>query len=132
MEDTRQLYEDIYRSTKKKEKKKIETYNKILSGCNRKIKWCNSNNKFECYFEIPQFFMGSPLYNIEECAYFIIQKLQIQKFKTFYYSPDILIQLGLTGSKINDNSSEEKYYKPNGIIFISWMHIKEKIDNKYI
>ena len=76
--------------------------------------------------------MGSPLYNIEECAYFIIQKLQIQKFKTFYYSPDILIQLGLTGSKINDNSNDEKYYKPNGIIFISWMHIKEKIDNKYI
>jgi len=130
MDDTKKLYEEIYKSTKRKEKKKLETYNKILSGCSRKIRWCNSNNKFECYFEIPTFMLGCPLYNIDECAYFVLQKLELQKFKTFFFSPDYLIQLGLTGAKISN--SEDKYYKPNGIVYISWKHIKEKIDNKYI
>jgi len=132
MEDTKKLYEEIYKSTKRKEKKKIEIYNKILGSCNRKVKWCNSNNKFECYFEIPTFMMGCPLYNIDECAFFIIQKLQIQKFKTFFYSPELLINLGLTGAKINNDENDDKYFKPNGIIYISWQHIKDKIDNKYI
>jgi hypothetical protein len=127
-DEVKSLYKTIYEKTKLKEKKKLETYYKILNGCSRKIKWCNNNNQFECYFEIPTFMLGCPLYNINECAYFIIQKLQHQKFKTLFYNPDFLVEIGIKGPKIDN----DKFYKPNGIIYISWIHIKEKIDNKYI
>ena len=41
------------------------------------------------FFEIPRFCLSCPLYNIDECVYFIIQKLK-SKFKIHYFSPNDL------------------------------------------
>ena len=39
-----------------------------------------NNEQFQCFFEIPRFCLSCPLYNIDECVYFIMQKLK-SKFK---------------------------------------------------
>lgn len=121
MEDThKSLYKTIYKKNKSRELQKVKVYNGILSKCERKIKMYANNDKYECYFEIPKFTPGAPLYNVDECAYFILQKLKT-KFKVHYFTPQDLKKMGINND-INDMT---------GIIYISWIHIKEKLNNKF-
>jgi len=110
------LYKTIYNKNKTKELQKIKIYNTILNKCEKKIKWAANNNQFSCYYEIPRFCLSCPLYNISECVYFIIEKLKT-KFKVHYFSPENLQQLGL------GNKNEL-----TGILYISWDHIKDKLN----
>ena len=121
MDDTdKTLYKTIYKKNKSRELQKVKIYNGILNKCEKKIKWYANNDKYECYFEIPKFTPGAPLYDINECAYFILQKLKT-KFKVHYFTPNDLKTLGIDNN-INDMT---------GIIYISWIHIKEKLNKKF-
>ena len=120
MEPDKTLYKTIYKKNKEKELKKIKVFNSILKKCEKKIKLYANNDKFECYFEIPKFYLGAPLYNINECVYFIIHKLK-NKFKVHYFAPCDLVKL-----KISDDINSV-----TGILYISWQHIKDKL-NKLI
>ena len=57
---------------------------------------------------------------INECIFFMMNKLT-KKFKVHYFSPNDLINIGIN----NDINSM------TGILYISWHHIKEKL-NKII
>ena len=61
--------------------------------------------------------MSCPLYNVSECVFFIVQKLQT-KFKIHYFSPEDLKNAGISK---NDNIT-------GGILYISWIHIKDKLN----
>ena len=113
MDSDKTLWKSIYKNNKKKEQQKVKTFNIILSKCEKKIKWHANNDQFSCFFEIPRFCMSCPLYNIDECVFFIVQKLK-SKFKVHYFS-----QADLKAANIF------KYEKnTNVILYISWMHIK--------
>lgn len=116
MDADKTLWKTIYKNNKKKEQQKVKVYNTILTKCEKKIRWHAQNDQFQCFFEIPVFCLSCPLYNISECVYFIMQKLQ-SKFKVHYFSPDDLKKAG-----INDVSTS------GGILYISWIHIKEKLN----
>ena len=120
MEPDKTLYKTIYKKNKEKELKKIKVFNSILKKCEKKIKLYANNDKFECYFEIPKFYLGAPLYNINECVYFIIQKLK-SKFKVHYFSPNDLKNAGIC--------KDEK--GSTGILYISWEHIKDKLNKLF-
>tara|TARA_Y100000591_G_C21731493_1_gene644358 strand:+ start:208 stop:573 length:366 start_codon:yes stop_codon:yes gene_type:complete len=117
MDSDKTLWKTIYKNNKKKEQQKLKTYNIILSKCEKKIKWHATNDQFECFFEIPRFCMSCPLYNIDECVFFIIHKLK-SKFKVHYFSPNDLKSAGIC--------KDEKGI--TGILYISWIHIKEKLN----
>jgi len=119
MEPDKFLYKSIYKKNKNRELQKIKIFNAILSKCEKKIKMYANNDKFECYFEVPKFYIGAPLYNVDECAYFILHKLKT-KFKVHYFAPSDLIKLGINNN-INDIT---------GIIYISWHYIKDKLNKK--
>ena len=88
------LFKNIYKKNKMKEIQKIKTYNTVLCKCEKKIKWAANNDQFHIFFEIPRFCLSCPLYNIEECTFFIIQKLKT-KFKVHQFTPEQLKQLGI-------------------------------------
>jgi len=116
MDTDKTLWKTIYKNNKKKEQQKIKTYNIILSKCEKKIKWHANNNQFYCYFEIPRFCLSCPLYNVDECVYFIVEKLK-SKFSLYYFSPTDLKNAGICK---DDNIT--------GILYISWTHIKDKLN----
>ena len=120
MDTDKSLYKTIYKKNKNEELQKIKIYNTILAKCERKIRWSANNNQFMCYYEIPRFCLSCPLYNISECVYFLIQKLK-SKFKVHYFSPENLKELGI--------SNNEK--ELTGILYISWDHIKDKLNKLY-
>tara|TARA_Y100000996_G_scaffold341659_1_gene278993 strand:+ start:1588 stop:1920 length:333 start_codon:yes stop_codon:yes gene_type:complete len=96
--DLNNLYKNITQKNKKKEDDKIKIYDKILKKCQQRIIYISNNNMYECFFEIPTFQFGCPLYNKMECANYIIDKLTNGGFQVHIITSEQLTQLGIEGN----------------------------------
>ena len=67
---------ELYESSRRKELKKFETFDKILQRCHNKIKLYAQNRKTECIYEVPGFIIGVPIYDIEELKEYLISSLK--------------------------------------------------------
>lgn len=119
--DAEDLFNIIYKKKKEKEENKLKTYNKIFERCKKKIKWASDNHQYYILFEIPTFSYDCPIYNLEECTFYIKEKLKT-KFKIHHFTPNDLYNL----HKLNTNI---KYL--SHILLISWEHIKTHINKLY-
>ena len=81
---------DIESFQKEKIKKWIKVYEKVLGNCFRKIREHVLRDQKFCFFPIPEYLPGFPLYNITHCVCFIIKKLNEAGFKTKYIPPNVL------------------------------------------
>ena len=63
---------ELYNFTKDKERKQVHIYNKILDMSTNKIKNIAIYGGFNCFFTIPTFVLGLPLYDISKCIDYII------------------------------------------------------------
>ena len=100
--------DELYERTRETSQTKIKTYQKILARIHTRIKAISrqrNNNKF-CMFVIPEFILGIPRYDIEECTKYVIEKL-------------------------TDNGFQIKYTYPN-LLFISWQHYIPKYQRSEI
>jgi len=66
---------DLYDSARKKELAKFNIFDSILKRCHCKIKSYSTNHKTECLYEIPEFIIGTPLFNREELQEYIVSSL---------------------------------------------------------
>ena len=82
--------DDIDSFHKEKIKKWIKVYEKVLGHCFRKVREHVLRDQKFCFFPIPEYLTGFPLYNITHCACFIIKKLNQSKFKTKYIPPNVI------------------------------------------
>ena len=119
--DTDALFNRIYKKKKEKEENKLKKYNKIFDKCKRKIKWAADNHQYYILFEIPKFSYNCPLYNLEECAFYIKEKLKT-KFKLHHFTPNDLYHLHKSNTNIQHLSH---------ILLISWEHINAHINKIY-
>lgn len=71
---------ELYNITKEKERKKINTYNKILEMSSNKIRNIATHNGFNCFFTIPTFVLGLPLYDQSKCIDYIIDSWRKKGF----------------------------------------------------
>ena len=60
----------------KKVYKRLEIYNKILKDCHNKIRFNSKLDRKYCFFLIPEFIFGTPLYDIEELRDHVIKSLE--------------------------------------------------------
>lgn len=81
---------DIRSSMNRKKERKYESFELILDTCFRKIERCAHIDKLFCVFEVPEFVLGKPLYDINECILFVMSKLQNNGFKVEYIFPRLL------------------------------------------
>ena len=72
--------------------KRSESFDKILEKCYKTIKKSVEvlRNNYNCLFEIPEFLIGYPLYDLNECIQFVVQKLTENGFYVKYFFPRIL------------------------------------------
>ena len=90
--------DDLYKQQKITEDHKLKIYQKILGRIHNKIKYTSrlrNNSKF-CVYVLPEFILGTPRYNINQCTMYVI-------------------------SKLTDNGFQVKYTHPN-LLWISWQH----------
>jgi hypothetical protein len=65
-------------------------FEKTLEGCSSFIKKHADKNATVCFYVVPEFLIGYPLYDINECITYIKDKLEKSGFLIKYYFPRIL------------------------------------------
>jgi len=89
-----------------RENNKIKIYEKILDMCYKKILNINKqNNDYSCTFVVPNVVFGLPLYNIEDCIIFIMNKLVEKGFEIYFALPTSIHIYWRPKDYINKNQS---------------------------
>ena len=70
--------------------KRLENFDDILRRIHNRIKYNARLEKTYCFFQIPEFIIGVPLYNINDLKKYIINALEKDGFKLMYLDPNWL------------------------------------------
>ena len=116
------LYETMY----ERNLKRYEKFDGILLKIHNRIKYNAGKEKTYCFFQIPEFIIGTPLYNINDLKLYIIESLKKDGFQLMYIDPNwLFITWELKGKNIKSRKTrknkkkKEDYklideYKPSG------------------
>ena len=81
----------LFETTNQKTLKRLETYDKVLKQCHARIKYYSKFEKTTCFFAIPEFIIGVPLYDVSEMKQYIMNSLEKNGFKLMYLHPNWLM-----------------------------------------
>lgn len=74
-----------------RQNRKYKTYEAVLDNCFQKILLCNkSNNDCICTYSIPPITFGLPLYDLNDCCKYVVDKLIEKGFDVFLQAPSTL------------------------------------------
>lgn len=119
------LYETMY----EKNIKRYQKFDDILKRLHNRIKYHAKNEKTFCFFQIPEFIIGVPLYNIDDLKEYLIKSLQKDGFEYMYIEPNWLFvtwelkknrKIPSPKSKKKKDNGEYKLideYKPTGNLY---------------
>ena len=71
--------------------KRRKYFKKIYKLVERRIVDSSKINLYQCYYDIPHFILNVPLYSIDECREYIIDKLKKNGFKVSIVSNNRII-----------------------------------------
>ena len=107
--------------------RKKEIYDTILLKCHQRIiNASKADNSCFCFYTIPLYIYGVPLYNMKTCILYIIDCLSKNGFDIKYTHPNLIYISWLNKKnpktieyKANNNQTKNKYktiseYKPSG------------------
>lgn len=72
---------DLIESQKKRENIKYKSFYKIYENIEKKIILASSSNFYSVSYEIPNFIIGYPFYNLDECKKFIKKNIEKDGFE---------------------------------------------------
>jgi hypothetical protein len=119
------LYEKMY----EKNIKRYQKFDDILKRLHNRIKYHAKNEKTFCFFQIPEFIIGVPLYNINDLKEYLIQSLQKDGFEYMYIEPNWLFvtwelknNKKIPSPKPKKKKDHDEYklideYKPSGNLY---------------
>ena len=84
---------ELFTDQTQKEKHKEEIYDNVLKNCHNKIRRAvkiSPYNNF-CFYIIPKFIYGVPLYNIDKCINYLVVYLTKNGFQINYTHPNLLL-----------------------------------------
>lgn len=96
---------DLHKNINEKKNKRHNSFQNVLTQCHNRITRCAENELYDCYYEIPEFIIGIPLYNLTDCVKYIYNHLQENGFNVRYIFPKMLfISWHPTHTKMNNTS----------------------------
>lgn len=98
---------ELNRSITEKKNLSIEVYEKIVSKCHRRIESTTENLKTNCFFQIPEFVIGYPLYDLSKCIEYTVDELKKNGFLVKYYFPKT-IYVSWDLKEISNSNKEPK------------------------
>ena len=122
-----------------KQKNKEEIYEKILSKCHIRIKLsAKSNNYGCCFYSIPKYIYGMPIYDYKLCLIYIVKSLTKNGFDLKYTHPNLLF-ISWKGKKNPENYKSienknngfrpiEEYKTNKSLVYNS--NLLKSLDNK--
>jgi hypothetical protein len=118
-----ELYETMY----SKNINRLQKFDGILKCIHNKIKYNAKQERTSCFYQIPEFIIGVPLYNINDLRKYIISSLESNGFKLLYFDPNIVfitweIKINKKKEKLNQKKQKQQTndfklideYKPQG------------------
>jgi hypothetical protein len=103
--------DDLYAPHIHRDKTKYSFYNEILAKCLAKIRKTNTElGKLECYYSIPKFIIGGPLYDYNDIKAYIIYKLEQNGLKVIDVDVE-RIYISWNPKDINRNKYEKNMKK---------------------
>ena len=64
--------DDLYETIDEKNNKRLEKFDGILGKIHARIKYNSKMERTFCFFQIPEFIIGVPLYNVADLRNYII------------------------------------------------------------
>ena len=104
----------------------MELYDSILKKCHSRILYNSGLQRTYCFYQIPEFVIGTPLYDISELRNYIMNSLKTNGFKILYIEPNwLFIYWEVKGAKklikntditkkIDTEYKSTDTYKPSG------------------
>lgn len=71
---------ELYDMKKKKETHRTRSFDHIMGLCHRRIRNIASYGGMNCFYEIPGVLLGFPLYRLDECTEYVVDKLRSTGF----------------------------------------------------
>lgn len=102
---------DLHRNISQKQMKRVECFDKVLEICHKKILIHSDNKKTRFFFEVPDFILGFPLYDVNDCIKHILEALKSNGFLAIYYFPRY-VYVSWDFEEIDQHKAQEK--KMNG------------------
>lgn len=78
---------DIKKKQYNRNLRRLKIYDNILEKCFHKINSTVDNEYNHCFFKIPEYILGEPVYNLTKCVIYLLQKLRENGFKCKYCHP---------------------------------------------
>jgi len=82
---------ELFETTNNKTLRRLETYDKILQQCHCRIKYYSKFEKTTCFFAVPEFIIGVPLFDVQELRQYVINSLKKNGFQIMYLHPNWLM-----------------------------------------
>lgn len=92
---------DIISNHEKRAEKRKESFNKVLEMCYKKIDKSSKLDNIACFFDVPEFLVGFPLFSLNECIMYVYNHLVKNGFTVQYIFPRILYISWLTPQYIH-------------------------------
>ena len=115
---------ELYSTINEKTLKRMELYDDVLKKCHSRIKYNSNLERTYCFFQIPEFIIGVPLYNVSDLRNYLINSLKKNGFTILYVEPNwLFINWDFTTmkppKKEKKNKPKKDYklideYKPTG------------------
>ena len=83
------IYE-LHEEINKKKKKRSQSFDHVLGTCHQKIKNASKKELVKVFFDVPEFVIGLPVYDLTECIKHLIKSLEENGFLVQYFFPKLL------------------------------------------
>ena len=100
--------DDLYETIDEKNNKRLQKFDGILKQIHTRIKYYSKLERTFCFFQIPEFIIGVPLYNVIDLRNYIINSLKRNGFHIVYIDPNWLY---ISWSKEDRGKVEKKPVK---------------------
>ena len=99
---------DLHKKELERNQNRKKIYNIICEKCFKKIKDTSLTEEKVCFYKLPEYIPGLPIYNMTECVLFILNILKEKGFKARYVDPFMIFiswHVKKTVPKIQDKKS---------------------------
>ena len=78
---------DLYKAGNDKKANKKNSFTHVLKKAHAKIKLAAEMDHYACFFEVPEYIIGVPMYSLTECITYVVDELKDNGFKVKYMYP---------------------------------------------
>lgn len=101
---------ELHRTLNDLKYKNIECFEKVVESCHKKIMSQTKSNKQNCFYEVPMYVFGFPIFDLNKCIEYLINSLESDGFLVKYFFPKYLY-ISWDFEEINANKKEKTLQK---------------------